>query len=1072
MQKNRIQLFFGREGITQILRRIDLIVFFMLITMSSVLAKSVSEYPELNSAPAELQQGKVTGKVVDLKGDPIPGATVMIKGTVIGVLTDVSGNYSLSNVPKDATLSISFVGMTSQEIPIRGQTRIDVVLREATLAMEEVVVIGYGTQKKESVVGAITQTTSAQLQRTGNVTDLSQALTGQLPGVVTITSTGEPGGDINGNNATTVFIRGQNTWNGGQPLILVDGAERGMNNIDVNEVETISVLKDASATAVFGVKGANGVILITTKRGQLGKTKLSFTYNTTAKMVSKLPTVMDSYSAQLIRNESIERETPINETSWADYIPQEIVNKFKLPQTAENAAIYPNVDWENAMFKDVGMSHRATLNAQGGTNFVTYFGSLAYLHEGDMFKDYDNGHGYSPSFGFDRFNFRSNLDFKLTKSTVLKVNLSGYYSKKNSANDWDANIWRGVYCLPPDAHLVKYPDGRWGYSPLTQNWPNPIELVYTSGIREQRTTELDSDFALEQDLGSIVKGLKAKASLFYDNSILSTGGITEPGTNREEKYIDWNLYTGSGQNPNEYTTIRPTTGLNLFDFIVQPWSITQEAVTTSKIKRRMLYQFQLEYARRFGNHNVGAMGLVKREEYATGSEFKHYREDWVFRTTYDYDTKYLFEMNGAYNGSEQFGPGYRFDFFPSVAVGWTISNEKFWKIDWINRLKLRYSIGMVGDDKLGDNRWLYATQYSYGGNALINQFGTYTSPYTWYKESSVGNPNIHWEKAKKNNFGVEMGIFNNLFSVTYDYFTEDRTDILLAGGSRAIPPFYGATAPSANLGRVKSNGHELEIKFDKTLNKNWHLWSTFSVSHVENKILTKDDPILMANYLKAAGYPVNQTKSQLRTDRYTNWDEIYASVPLEASDNVKLPGYWNLLDFDGDGVVTAAGDNVPYGYSEVPQNTGNFSIGVDYKGFSAMVQFYGVTNVSHRVGLYLLEDAKDLVFDVVSDYWSKDNPNGADFIPRWKTAGESVGEYFTYDASYLRLKTAEIAYTFNSKWVKKIGLSSLKLYVNGNNLAFWSKLPDDREAAWAGGSPSAGAYPTVKRVNLGIDLTF
>ena len=527
MQKNLIHLFFREEGITKIFPRMKLLVFILLLSVN--LASAKNYYAE-----TELQQVVVTGTVTDQQGLPVIGATVVVKGTTMGTLTDGAGKYTLTNVPQNATLVISFIGMTLQEIPLNGQTKVDVVLKEATLTLEEVVVIGYGVQKKESVVGAISQTTSAQLQRTGNVTDLSQALTGQLPGVVTITSTGEPGGDISGNAATTIFIRGQNTWNGGQPLVLVDGAERSMNNIDVSEVESISILKDASATAVFGVKGANGVILITTKRGQMGKTKLSFTYNTTAKMVSKLPTLMDSYNAQLIRNESIERETPISEGSWTDYIPTEIVNKYKLPQTAENAQIYPNVYWEDAIFKSVGMSHRATLNVQGGTDFVNYFGSLSYFHEGDMFEDYKNDKGYSPTFGFDRFNFRSNLDFKLTKTTLLKVNLSGYYSKKNSANAWDAGIWRAVYCLPPDAHLVRYSDGRWGYAPFTQNWGNPIESLYNSGLREQRTTELNSDFALEQKLDFVTKGLSAKALLFYDNSIYSEGGISEPyGANTE-----------------------------------------------------------------------------------------------------------------------------------------------------------------------------------------------------------------------------------------------------------------------------------------------------------------------------------------------------------------------------------------------------------------------------------------------------------------------------------------------------------------------------------------------------------
>lgn len=484
-------------------------------------------------------------------------------------------------------------------------------------------------------------------------------------------------------------------------------------------------------------------------------------------MLSKLPKTMDSYNAILIRNEAIEREVVLNEPSWLEYIPYEIATRYKLPQDhPQYVEIYPNVNWEEAMFKDLGFSHRATVNVQGGTDFVNYFGSLSYLHEGDMFKKYENNKGYDPNYDFDRFNFRSNLDFKLTKTTNLKVNLSGFYSQKNtnynnegsSLND-DRMAWQSAYGFPPDVYVPQYSDGRWGWSTVTgPSKANPVAFVNNLGIRETRATELNSDFALEQNLDFITKGLSAKASLFYDNSILSEGGIydasnaifpTSSTSNTPEKIINPDLYTGPDQDPSEYTQNLPTLGTNQFDWSLIPWTIRQEAISaanwtsTIPIERRMMYQFQINYGRKFGLHNIGAMGLVKREEYAYGSMFKNYREDWVFRTTYDYDSKYLFEMNGAYNGSEQFGPGYRFDFFPSVAIGWYVSNEKFFKVEWINRLKLRYSIGMVGDDKGSGGRWLYASQLTYGGTAILNQNLSNSSPYTWYKEATIGNPDIH-----------------------------------------------------------------------------------------------------------------------------------------------------------------------------------------------------------------------------------------------------------------------------------------------------------------------------------------
>lgn len=374
----------------------------------------------------------IQGIVKDTDGEPLIGVNILVKGTNKGTTTDLDGRFSLSDVDEQAVLIFSYIGYQSQEVEIGGRSNLEITLLTDAQLLEQVVVVGYGIQKKESAIGSIVQATEEELKRTGNVTDLKEALTGQLPGVVSLTSSGEPGGVTTGESATNIFIRGQNTWNGGQPLILVDGVERNMSNVDVNEVASISVLKDASATAVFGVKGANGVILITTKRGQVGKTQLSFNYTTTGKSLSKQPSKLDSYAAMMAKNEIIEREGVLNEPSWNSYIPFPIVQRYQTPQSPEYALIYPNVDWEDEMFKDLGFSHRATLSARGGSEVVQYFGSLAYLHEGDMFTDYDNGKGYDPNYNFDRFNFRSNIDIQASRTTKIKLNLSGYYSLKNT----------------------------------------------------------------------------------------------------------------------------------------------------------------------------------------------------------------------------------------------------------------------------------------------------------------------------------------------------------------------------------------------------------------------------------------------------------------------------------------------------------------------------------------------------------------------------------------------------------------------------------------------------------------
>ena len=1075
-------------------------------------AKSTTngKVPTLNEQP---QRKQLKGKVTSANGEPIPGTSLFIKGTYDGNITDANGNFTI-DVPMDAKMLIfSFVGMKTQEILIGNNTNFNIRLEELTIGLEEVVAVGYGVQKKQSVVGSIAQTSGTDLQRKGNVTNVAEALAGQLPGVIAIKSSGEPGGyggtwatnSSGPQNTTSIYVRGQNTWNGSEALVLVDGVERRIDEVDVNEIENISVLKDASATAVFGVRGANGVVLVTTKRGNPGKPKLSFSYNATAITISKLPQELESYGALLHKNEAIEREVTLRPSSWADYTPFEMTKRYQLPQTSEYANIYPNIDWQKAVYKPMGFSQRANLNVRGGNDFVNYFGSLVYLHEGDMFKKYDNGKGYTGSYAYDRFNFRSNIDFKLTKTTTLSVNLSGAYGVKNNNNGDNQQIfWSATYSMAPDLYLPQYPDGRFGWNYYTPK-QNPVAAINSQGILTTSLTELNSDFVLNQKLDFITKGLSAKVFVSYDNQSLgitslydgSVIGPDQVGSNTLEKEILSPLYTGPNQDPSVYTRNIPTTGgltASLFGFILTPWSYSPETLQAGQTLRRLQYQGQLDYDRKFGLHEITATGVFKRQLAATGSMFPSYREDWIFRTTYNYASRYLLEMNGAYNGSEQFGPGYRFAFFPSLGLGWNVANENFFKVNWVDKLKFRYTIGKAGNDNVSGSRWLYSSQYSTGGGNYLGASASTISPYGSYSQSVLGNPNIHWENDLKNNFGLEIGLFNSMISGTFDYFTDERSDVLLGGDSRAIPNYFGATAPAANVGRINAQGYELEMKFNRRKTTGLNYWVSFAVSHTKNKILFADDPTLLASNLKQEGFAIGQSRSEIRTGYMKNWDDVYASVPQETNDMQKLPGYFNLLDYKPDGLIKPNDDRVPTGYSTVPQNTYTTSLGIDYKGFSVMVQFYGVNNVS-RVGELLdFYDGANYLNAVwkqpdKSGYWSKYNQNeNAAYIKAWKsmplsvgnyfqvgstyTSGQPVGDYWVNDASYIRLKTAEIAYTFQNNLLKKAGMSALRIYLNGENLLFWSNLKDDREALNVGLASQWGSYPSTRRFNLGIDLTF
>ncbi|WP_432712156.1 SusC/RagA family TonB-linked outer membrane protein [Pedobacter sp.] len=1021
--------------------------------------------------PVAAQQRKnMRGTVIDEQKNPLSGATITVKGTNVKVQTNLNGEFFI-DVPADRNiLTIGYIGMKPQDVNIAGKTSVKVVMKDDNEQLGEVVVVGYGTQKKASVVGAITQTTSEVLERTGGVSSLGAALTGNLPGVITTASTGMPGEED-----PQILIRGRSTWNNANPLILVDGVERSMNNIDISSVESVSVLKDASATAVFGVKGANGVILITTKRGHEGKAEIRAAANTAMKSASKLPGKLDSYDMFKVRNRTIEYELALSPGAWSSYLPEDVMQKYKSPANLEEAERYPNVDWVNTLFRDNAMTYNANLNISGGTPFVKYFSSVDYLDEGDLFRRFENNRGYEGGYSFKRLNVRSNLDFQLTPSTIFRANISG--SRGVSERPWIGvnpyNTWTAAYSAAPNLYLPVYSDGTWGfYKPNVQQSLNSAQIMATSGLQEITTSRITTDFTLDQNLSAILKGLNFKGTLSMDNTFVENGrGIDDSNNGTLSKYIDPETGLVS------YSQTKDA-GTELEWRESTKWASRGGNVDNGATFRRMFYQLQLNYAKTIADkHNFTAMGLWSRDESAIGSVIPSYREDWVFRTTYNYAGKYSIEYNGAYNGSEKFGPDYRFEFFSSGGLGWMISEEKFMKsLKFINNLKLRGSYGAIGDDG-GAPRFAYLTNWSFGGTSPLGITGEAAerSPYNWYKEASVGNPNVHWERVVKKNIALDFGFFGNLLSGSVDFFQDDRSDIL-TGTNRAVPTYYGASPPTFNVGKVQSRGYEIDLRINKNINNNLRLWANVNYTHAKNKVLEADVAQLLPLYAKPIEKQIGQAYSYVSQGYYNTWDELYASTMHNANDNQKIPGNYQILDYNGDGIIDA-NDNIPYGYSGAPENTYNATLGFDWKGFSVFAQFYGVNNVTRQVVLGSFSGKNTVAYDEGS-YWSKDNTNADGPMPRWESTpnGFNTADRYMFDGSYIRLKNAEIAYTFKQNWVKKVGVSSLRVFVNGNNLYLWTKMPDDREANYQGaggqGWASQGAYPTVRRFNLGTNITF
>lgn len=1019
---------------------------------------------------ASVYADTVRGTVVDDTGEPLIGATIALKGGSAATASDIDGNYSLQ-VPdlKTAVLKVSYVGYLPQEIKVNGRSTVDVTLQTNAEQLEEVVVVGYGQQKKASVVGAITQTTGEVLERAAGIHDISAALTGNLPGVVTMQSSGMPGEE-----SAKITIRGASSWNNSDPLVLVDGIERDMNSVDVGSVKSISVLKDASATAVYGVKGANGVILITTKRGEEGRAKIDVSFTATLKSASKLPNKFDSFDALAARNKAVVHELGLMPSSWSYMTPYETLLKYRNPANLEEFERYPNVDWQDYLFKDAAMAYNGAVSISGGTRFVKYFAAIDFVHEGDLFRNFDNHRGYETGFGYNRINARSNLDFQLTKTTIFKVNLSGSNGQKRSTwpndgsgfnqSNWnDVQVWAGAYNIAPNVFRPVYADGSYGYYPaFSSQVVNSADLLANGGVFKTTATRINTDFVLEQNLDFITKGLNFRGMISWDNQFREQGrGVSDLNNGPQYKWIDPATGAVTKKNPTETTS--------QFDYLPgSKWSTQAGSVSNGNTLRNLNYQLQLNWNREFGVHNVGLTGVWARQETAVGSMIPMYREDWVFRATYNFADRYFVEYNGAYNGSEKFKKGKRFGFFNSGAIGWRVSQEKFWEglRDWWEELKIRASYGEIGDDSGG--RYLYMDEWGTGGNTSMDITGyDNRSMYTFYYLSKLGNPDAGWEKVKKFNLGIDYAFLNNMFAGSVEIFKDKRDGILINGNDRAMPSYFGQTPPTANLGKAESKGFEVEVRFSKNINRNMRVWANLSMTHAANKIIDRDDPALKPAYQKQAGYVIGQTHSYLDKGFLNSFDDIYGSPSHDVNDASRLPGDYYIVDFNGDGVVDNK-DSVPYGYSGTPQNTYNATIGFEWKGFSCFAQFYGVTNVTREVSLVSFGNHIDNVYNI-GDWWSGETGTGDILIPRWYStvSGYSNGTQYLYDGSYVRLKNVELAYTFTNGWIKKLGLSYMKLYLNGNNLWVWSRMPDDRESNFSGGSGS-GAYPTMRRFNFGV----
>ena len=1010
------------------------------------------------------------GRVVDTNGIAIAGAAVTVKGgSAGGTISDAQGAFTL-RVRKGDVLHVSFLGFQAWEIAVTDASPLTIRLAEETHQVEDVVVVGYGVQKKESVLGAISQVNNEQLVNSGT-TNITNAIAGKLSGVTTIQTGGQPG-----NNDANIFIRGVSSWNGSTPLVLVDGVERSFADIDPNEVASLSVLKDASATAVFGAKGANGVIIVTTRTGSTGKPKMNISLSYGLDFPTMIPDHIGSAQTAELLNVALK-----NAQSYGSMIPRSEIEEYARPSSRINSIRYPDNDWFDIAMRRCAQTINANYNVSGGSQRVKYFLSLGYSHEGSIFKDFSEWS--NANFRYDRINYRSNLDFDVTRSTKLSVKVGGVLGIKDTPTDKTVSgMFNMMYSASPMMYPAyypawvleeipdtDYPDASGGRlsSPRTAYFGN-IRTSLSTGEFEQTTdNKLYTDINFEQKLDFITKGLSVKA-----NVSLSTyySRISQTATNSNPTfYIDWNRYDAGDGNPWIYSAASEHVYENT------PYAVTRGAMQNNYYVT-FYWEGALNYNRTFGDHTVTGLALFNQRENVKGTAFPYHSQGVVGRVTYDYKHKYLFECNLGYTGSEQFSPENRYGFFPSVAIGWVPSQERFWKeaMPWWSKLKIRYSDGLVGSDS--GSRWLYFSDYVKGGDSYIY-------------EGAAANAVAQWEEARKRDLGIEMGWLNNRLTLNLDLFDEKRTNMLVKPN---VTMLVGTSYKEVNRGSMKKHGIDIELGWADKTPTGFGYNLTAMVSLNENRITNYEDAPYAPEYQKTAGKPYKgQTDGVSIVDSgyFESIDDIH-NYPAYTTDwNFVNVGAYKYLDYSADGRLSVEDLHAIAG-SQYPPVVCSFRAGFDYKGFEFSMLWYANLGkwveynksweIEFNKGDYRITHSQ-------LDYWRPDNRDanhatlvygGTSGHPMYMWAGGSgdAGAKMKLEgrtwrkADYLSLREVYLAYTFNAKRLRqKVGFRSLSLYLTANNLLTFTPLIEGDPAST---TFTTGFYPQMTSLKLGVKIGF
>lgn len=1027
------------------------------------------------------QNHSIKGQIVDAKSnEPLIGVNITVEGTSNGTISDVDGHFTLTATP-DAVLKISYIGYREILLKVADLKKDAIIsLEEDSKQLEEVVVVGYGVQKKVTSVGSITQTGGNELMKGGSVNSVSEALQGKLNGVVAINSSGMPG-----DNEVKMYIRGKSTWDNTDPLVLVDGIERNMNDVDMNEIESISVLKDASATAVYGVRGGNGVILITTKRGTDTAPVINFSANYTFKSPTTSMKLADHVTAMQAYNMAM-----ANDASWDKLIPQSTIDAWSRAYAEGNYGAYndvfPYVNWWDELITG-GFTQNYNINIRGGTDYMKYFASAGYQGDGDIY-DLKKNDDFDPRHTYKRYNWRSNFDFNFTKSTKLSINIAGSMGYRNKSIDNDSPFNR-ILTESTSDHPIMYSDGNWG----DDEEKNPVANMNLGGAKLRKTFQGWYDASLEQKLDFITKGLKVAAKVSYSSSSTTNTDVYRGGGSADQALKSIVRYHRVYDYANPVVN---TDGTITYPMIEDKRLPTSESVPLppgvtmwdglDAYTRRFYYEFSVAYNQSFNDHNVSALALVNRkiydERYTENNtqymRFPNYNEDWVGRVTYNWKERYLTEMNISYTGSEKFARGERFGLFPSFSLGWRLSEEPFIKKSIgkvLTNAKFRYSWGKVGSDA-GAKRWNYIQQFTSDGNITL---GTDASGQIWgplYHEGDVANLNSTWEKSTKQNLGIEIGLWNKL-DITLDLFDEKRKDILMEPQTTSF--ITGAKFNALNIGSTKNHGFELELHYNDKIGSDFRYHVGFTLASSENRVVFRDDPVNGPDHLKEAGKPIGHQNRYLAVGNYETIDDVFNNAQTGSINSVApgqvVPGDFIYIDFDSNGILNGQ-DKVAVDELNYPLHTYGLNLGFDWKGLSFSAMFYAPTGVYKLVNSVYSASFKSGKINAQPDVmnaWTPETANTSGVrAPALHLTNDGAfnGTESTYryqNFSYLRLKTMELGYNLPKKWLKTVGLKSLQVYVTGNNLLTWWGGDDriDPEGEQA-------KYPILRSFTSGVRVSF